>query len=91
MTLHKAAEEGKVDLVRSFLDKGEDVNSENADSKTALDLATSKGHLDVVRLLIDRRAQRWIHVIVMGGPRYTRRRDTDTCRCRESSSATAQT
>ena len=33
-SLHTAAEEGKVDLVGSFLDKGEDVNSENTHNKT---------------------------------------------------------
>jgi hypothetical protein len=33
-TLHTAVEEGKVDLVKSFLDKGEDVNSENTYNKT---------------------------------------------------------
>jgi ankyrin repeat protein len=55
-TLHKAAEEGKAETVRSLLDQGEDVNSKNAGNKTALDLATSKGHLDVVRLLIEQGA-----------------------------------
>jgi hypothetical protein len=54
MTLHKAAEEGKAETVRSLLDQGEDVNYKNADRKSVLDLAMFKGHLDVVHLLIER-------------------------------------
>jgi ankyrin repeat protein len=47
-TLHTAAKEGKVDLVRTFLDKGESVNSENACNETPLHVAATKGNLDVM-------------------------------------------
>ena len=56
-TLHTVVEEGEIVLVRSFLDKGEDVNSENRYNKTPLDVAVTKGNLEVVRLLLQRGAR----------------------------------
>lgn len=56
MTLHTASKEGRLDVVRNFLDGGADVDTRNDDYDTPLQLASNGGHLEVVRLLIDRGA-----------------------------------
>ena len=54
--LLKAAHEGNVAEVRSLLDLGVDVNTEFTEGYTALHAAAVKGHLQVVQLLLERRA-----------------------------------
>jgi ankyrin repeat protein len=56
-SLHAAAEEGNIDIVRSLLEQGMDINGRNAKHQTPLDRAAHKGNVDVVRLLIERGAE----------------------------------
>jgi hypothetical protein len=56
-SLHAAAEEGNIDIVKSLLERGVDINSRNADIQTPLHRAAAKGNVDVVRLLIERGAE----------------------------------
>ena len=55
-SLWTAAQDGQLDIVRSLLDSGSDVNDRNTLRETALDVASSYGHLAVARLLIERGA-----------------------------------
>ena len=55
--LHIAAEEGKIDTVKSLLERGVDVDARNASNETPLERAAAKGEVDVVRLLIERGAE----------------------------------
>ena len=52
-SLHAAAEEGNVDIVKSLLERGTDVCIRNDHDRTPLNLAAMKGNLEVVRLLIE--------------------------------------
>jgi hypothetical protein len=54
--LMEAASLGKLPEVSALLDKGADVNAQNADGYTALMVAALQGHADVVLLLIDKGA-----------------------------------
>jgi len=56
-TLHTAVEEGNIDVVKSLLERGADINSLNGDDKTPLAIAAYKGSVEVVRLLIERGAE----------------------------------
>ena len=52
--VHYAAELGLTSVVTALLDAGSDVNTADADGRTALMLATIGGHEDVARLTMDR-------------------------------------
>lgn len=54
--LRRAAGAGDVAKVKELLDKGTDVNAANRYGGTALAFACDKGHLEVVKLLLDRGA-----------------------------------
>lgn len=56
MSLHTASEHGRLDVIRSLLDRGADINTRNKWHETPLLVASSSGKLDVARLLIDRGA-----------------------------------
>jgi ankyrin repeat protein len=49
-SLHVTAEEGDIDVVKSLLEQGVDINDLNLDKMTPLDRAAAKGKVDVVRL-----------------------------------------
>ena len=52
--LHSAAESGDTDKVKTLLEHGEvSVNCTDSIGKTALHYACAKGHLGVVRMLIE--------------------------------------
>jgi ankyrin repeat protein len=51
-SLHDASAEGSVEIVRSLLDQGVDVNQRDAYHRTALHMASQKGKLEVAKLLI---------------------------------------
>lgn len=51
--LRKAARQGDVDTVRQLLDAGVDVNSANDYSTTAVSFAADKGHMEVLKLLVE--------------------------------------
>jgi pectate lyase len=53
-SLHEAASDGDIELVKSLISKGTDVNSKDKFGWSALHLATAQGLEDVVKLLIDR-------------------------------------
>mmetsp|Transcript_119754 Transcript_119754/g.298737 ORF Transcript_119754/g.298737 Transcript_119754/m.298737 type:complete len:800 (-) Transcript_119754:221-2620(-) len=56
-TLFEAAAQGRVAIVSKFLKEGKySVASVNYDGRTALHLASEKGHLPVVKLLVERQA-----------------------------------
>ena len=52
-----AARRGEVEVVRSLLDGGADVNAARGDGLTALHAAAERGHLDVAKLLISAGAE----------------------------------
>jgi outer membrane protein assembly factor BamB len=54
--LWDAARTGDVARVRAALDKGADVNAKSRYGATALSFAADKGHTEVIRLLLDRKA-----------------------------------
>eukprot|EP00386_Alphamonas_edax_P010738 GDKI01034420.1.p1 GENE.GDKI01034420.1~~GDKI01034420.1.p1 ORF type:complete len:310 (+),score=64.86 GDKI01034420.1:218-1147(+) len=57
MTIHKAAAEGKTDIVRALLDGRVDVNTKDeANENTPLHYAASGGHTAIAQLLIDKGA-----------------------------------
>src|SRR5215467_14021541 len=51
-----AARKGDVAALKTFLDHGVDVNAKTRYGATALSYACDKGHLEVVKLLIERGA-----------------------------------
>jgi len=50
--LHRASEQGHVDLAQFLIVHGADVSAQDSDGWTPIERASSKGHLDLVRLLI---------------------------------------
>src|SRR5215210_6360201 len=54
--LFSAARRGDAKAVADLLDQGVDVNSKTAYGATALHFAADKGHVEVVRLLLQRKA-----------------------------------
>jgi hypothetical protein len=54
--LFNAARRGDVATVKALLDKGVDVNTKFRYGATALSYASDKGHLEVVKLLLERKA-----------------------------------
>ncbi|KAN0105623.1 Ankyrin repeat-containing domain protein [Russula decolorans] len=56
-SLHAAAEEGNMDVLKSLLVQGADINPRNESHRTPLNLAAAKGNDHVVRLLIERGAE----------------------------------
>lgn len=50
---HTAVETGRIDKVKEMLVAGQAVEEEDSDGWTALQLAVSEGHVEVVRLLIE--------------------------------------
>ncbi len=51
--LRKNAEKGHLDIVKSLIKQGADINSENAGGYTALMKSSSSGHLGIVKYLIE--------------------------------------
>ena len=51
--MRRAAEKGRIDVVRLLLDAGADVDQREGSDWTALFSAASEGHLEVVELLLD--------------------------------------
>jgi len=47
---------GNIEEVKTFLDKGVNVNSTNSEMKTPLIIASSRGHINIVSLLLQRNA-----------------------------------
>ena len=56
-SLHAAAEEGNVDLVKSLLERGADINDRDAYGGTPLYRAAAQGNVEVVDLLIEQGAE----------------------------------
>ncbi|KAH9056330.1 ankyrin repeat-containing domain protein [Lactarius vividus] len=54
--LYTASEDGQLDVVRSLLDRGSDVDETDSGRRTALWAASWKGRFEVARLLIERGA-----------------------------------
>jgi ankyrin repeat protein len=54
--IHTASKNGQIEVVRSLLDRGSNVNERDATQWTALTLASMKGKLQVAKLLIERGA-----------------------------------
>jgi outer membrane protein assembly factor BamB len=54
--LFEAARKGDVAATRALLDKGLDVDSKTAYGMTALGFAADKGHVEIVKLLLERKA-----------------------------------
>ena len=54
--LHRACAKGDEGLVRSLLDSGENIEAQNANFMTPLQVAVQKNQLNVVKLLLDRGA-----------------------------------
>ncbi|MEM8642539.1 MAG: ankyrin repeat domain-containing protein [Cyanobacteria bacterium P01_G01_bin.54] len=50
-SFHQAAEQGKIESVQSLLNKGIDVNIQNTNHETALNLACESGQLEMVKFL----------------------------------------
>ncbi len=55
-SLYTASENGQLDVVRSLLDRGSDLNEMDSRRWTALHAASEKGKLEVAKLLIERGA-----------------------------------
>ena len=56
LALVEASHAGSTDIVSLLLDKGADVNAQDADGYTALSIASRNGHTEVVKLLLDKGA-----------------------------------
>lgn len=54
LMLIEAAQDGREDLVKTYLDQGTNSNQTNDDGSTALHLAASKDHPSIVRLLLEK-------------------------------------
>ena len=51
--MHATTKGGEIDLLKSLLERGMDINARDASTETPLSLAATKGNIDVVRLLIE--------------------------------------
>jgi len=51
--LHRASEQGHMDVTRLLIEHGADVTAQSKDGTTPLHLASSAGHVDLARVLID--------------------------------------
>ena len=57
MSIHEAAEEGNIEVVKQHLAAGTDLSAKNGDYQwTPLHAAASKGHKDIVQLIIAKAA-----------------------------------
>ena len=56
LSIHAASKDGQIDVVRSLLDHGSDIEQRDASQWTALSLASRYGKLRVAKLLIERGA-----------------------------------
>ena len=54
--LHRAAEENRIDIARSLIARGDDIEAKNVEEETPLHRALDSEHLDIVRLLLDQGA-----------------------------------
>jgi ankyrin repeat protein len=52
MDLIDAAQKGNLNVIKSILDKGTDINAKDSFGASALDRASIWGHADIVKLLI---------------------------------------
>jgi uncharacterized protein len=57
LTLIKAAGDGDLEMVKSLIAKGANVNAKDEDGETALMGAAEKGHLEIVKLLLGKGAK----------------------------------
>jgi ankyrin repeat protein len=55
--LHLAAEQGRVEIVHVLLQNGADVSMKDDRGRTALQVASDRGHAEVVKLLSEHRAR----------------------------------
>ena len=55
--MHAAAEEGNIDVVKSLLERGLDVNGHDARYEAPLHRMERKGNLDAISLLVERSAK----------------------------------
>ena len=55
-TLHSASKNGRLDILRSLLDQGSDVNERDISNATALEVTSRCGELEIAKLLIERSA-----------------------------------
>jgi ankyrin repeat protein len=53
-TLGKAAAKGRADLVKKFLEEGHDPNKSDSQGVTPLQHAANKGHLEIVKILVEK-------------------------------------
>lgn len=55
--LMRAAESGDVEMTRTLVEKGADVNARDTDKKTALMRAAERGYAEVAKILLSKRAE----------------------------------
>jgi len=60
MSLHEAAERGNLELVKTHLQQGSDINAKDRDRMTPLHHAVFSGHIEIVECLLDHGAD--IHI-----------------------------
>ncbi|TRM57323.1 ankyrin repeat-containing domain protein, partial [Schizophyllum amplum] len=54
--LHRAAEDGHLELARLLVDHGADIEAQEEEGRTPLHLTAEGGHCEVARFLIDKGA-----------------------------------
>ncbi|TQE06835.1 hypothetical protein C1H46_007552 [Malus baccata] len=50
--LHKACFKGKIEVIRTLLEKGVDMDAKDEDGYTALHCAAESGHVDMIKMLL---------------------------------------